>query len=951
MSPSDFLHAVLPTAGIYCLVSIGSRVQQAFFQDIDTLIEAGVAHDAKHSNVYFATASFTETGSRTADNALYQRSLFLDLDCKTTQYASKKDALLALDGFIAATNLPVPWIVSSGNGLHVYWTFTENIPVLVWKPVAERFKRLCSKHKFLIDTAVTGDIARILRIPGTHNWKDPENPKSVEVRVSSTPVDFDWFAAHVKEEVNGHDLVDAGAVEALIPGQRLKSDPNAVSMKIAESSTVRFKDIIKRTAQGSGCAQLAYYVDHASEDGMEPLWRAMLSLTKYCTDADEASTKLSDMHPYEPSRMREKLRLIKGPYACTAIDSLNPGVCSRCPHWGKITNPLILGRKITEAPTEEQTVQHDSIPQITYSRPAAPWGFFYGAKGGVFAKIPKEFSDGDVQDEEKCVVPYDVFVADTMRSGNDGSIHLVASRPSGMLDVVMPSKSLVSKDETLKFLAQHNVVAATGQDARFYHYIRASAGDMLHSRIERNMPDTFGWQPDGSFVLNNKQISNNEVRVVPMSPELVNLVANTTPAGTLDGWRNVVNLFIAKKKHDILFSMLTGFGSPLMEFTGHNGVAIHVQSHTSGTGKTVSLMLAASVFGHPVRSFVSIQSSVLATIHRMGLQNSIVVPIDEVTTKTRNTTEGAVGWAKEFLLAVTQGKGKERIDGATIKERRNITQWKLLALLSSNTSIIDGLTSSTTTTEGEINRILEIEMHDPLDLTREEEALVGTLLDNYGYAGYQFMRWVCNNKDTTRTIVQQVGDELQKIFNATGTERFWMAGITSIISAAILVGPKYANIIQLPVNGLINFSYQLVQKMRVATKTNTRTANDILNTFVREYYPNLLILRKKNDAVIAQMGLQDVTEETQTRTKVRGRVEHGFKPGVVTLYIERTVLNHHCYEMTFNSTSFINELKQSYHVDTDIRKSLFANTKSVGPRVRCVAIDIPESQWRDTDGA
>jgi hypothetical protein len=463
------------------------------------------------------------------------------------------------------------------------------------------------------------------------------------------------------------------------------------------------------------------------------------------------------------------------------------------------------------------------------------------------------------------------------------------------------------------------------------------------------MPDQFGWQPDGSFVLNNKQISKGDVRVVPVSPELVNLVANTTPSGTLDAWRNVVNLFIAKKKHDILFSMLTGFASPLMEFTGHNGVAIHVQSHASGTGKTISLMLAASVFGHPSRSFVSIQSSVLATIHRMGLQNSLVVPIDEVTTKTRSTTEGAVGWAKEFLLAVTQGKGKERIDGATIKERRNITQWKLLALLSSNTSIIDGLTSSTTTTEGEINRLLEIEMHAPLGLTREEEQLVGTLADNYGYAGYQFIKWVCDNKDIARAVVKQVGDELQSTFSARGTERFWMAGITAIISAALLVSPKYANVIKLPVHGIMEFAWSLLQKMRAAAHTNTRTANDILNTFVREYHPNLLILRKKNDAVIAQMGLQDITEETPTRTKVRGRVEHGFKPGVVTLYIERTVLNQHCYEMTFNSTAFISELRQNFHVNDDVRKSLFANTKTVGPRVRCVAIDIPEAQWRDVD--
>jgi len=943
MSPSDFLRVVLPSTGRYCLVGIGKRVQQHFFDDIDELVREAVALDERKINAYFATASFNDEGSRTADNALYQRSLFLDLDCKTTQYASKKDAAQALSTFVEATSLPTPHIVSSGNGLHVYWAFDGDVAIHEWRTVADRFKALCAKHSFVIDAGVTGDAARILRIPGTHNWKDPTHPKLVEVRLVGEP-EQNPFSTVVKltgAHINGyHDVTNS-----LIPGARLKASPDAVGVKLLENSTVRFKAILDRTLKGEGCEQLAYYINNAADDGMEPLWRGLLSITKCCTDADKAANALSALHPYSPTRMQEKLAAIKGPYGCDKFNGIQPGVCTGCKHWGKITNPLMLDRRIDAAPAEPKTFIVEQHEQIEYTRPSPPWGFKFGKKGGVFfSEKVSDDEDGEVV-QEKCVVPYDVFVTDTLRSGQDGGVHIVAQRPGGMLDVVMPTKSLVSKEETLKFLAQHNVVAATGQDARFYGFIRASAGDMLHTNVERNMPDSFGWQFDGSFVLNNKQITKGDVRVVPMSPELINLNANTTPAGTLDAWRNVVNLFVAKRKYDILFSMLTGFASPLMEFTGHNGVAVHVQSHTSGTGKTVSLMLAASVFGHPLRSFVSIQSSVLATIHRMGLQNSLVVPIDEVTTKTRSTTEGAVGWAKEFLLAVTQGKGKERIDGSTIRERRNTTQWKLLALLSSNTSIIDGLTASNTTTEGEIHRILEIEMHDALGLTRDEELLVGTLQHNYGYAGYQFIRWVCDNKETVRSVVSQVGTELQQRFNASGTERYWMAGATAIVAAALLVSPQYANIIKMPVQGITNFAEELIKKMRSAAGTNTRTATDILNAFVREYHPNLLVLRKKSDKVIAQMGLQEITEETQTRAKVRGRVEHDFKPGVVTLYIERAVLNHHCYEMTFNSTAFLKEIGQLYTVHTDVRKSMFANTKSASPRVRCVAIEIPEENW------
>jgi hypothetical protein len=77
---------------------------------------------------------------------------------------------------------------------------------------------------------------------------------------------------------------------------------------------------------------------------MEPLWRAHLSIAQKCEDGEKASVWLSSLHPYDEDRMRTKLAEIKGPYPCTKFDSENPGVCTGCAHWGKITNPLALGR-------------------------------------------------------------------------------------------------------------------------------------------------------------------------------------------------------------------------------------------------------------------------------------------------------------------------------------------------------------------------------------------------------------------------------------------------------------------------------------------------------------------------------------------------------------------------------------------------------------------------------
>lgn len=66
-------------------------------------------------------------------------------------------------------------MVRSGNGYHFYWILNE---FQYNKQAATEANRWLSKR---FDADSTVDMARLLRIPGTYNWKDPNNPKPVEV--------------------------------------------------------------------------------------------------------------------------------------------------------------------------------------------------------------------------------------------------------------------------------------------------------------------------------------------------------------------------------------------------------------------------------------------------------------------------------------------------------------------------------------------------------------------------------------------------------------------------------------------------------------------------------------------------------------------------------------------------------------------------------------------------
>ncbi|NBP80379.1 hypothetical protein EBU58_06610, partial [bacterium] len=116
----------------------------------------------------------------------------------------------------------------------------------------------------------------------------------------------------------------------------------------------RFRTILEKTANGTGCEQLRYIILN-QDKAEEPMWRAGLSIAQHCVDRDKAIHVISKKHPdYTPAATEKKAAQIKGPYTCNTFNGLNAGVCPECPNWGKIKSPILIGRQIQEAPVEEE---------------------------------------------------------------------------------------------------------------------------------------------------------------------------------------------------------------------------------------------------------------------------------------------------------------------------------------------------------------------------------------------------------------------------------------------------------------------------------------------------------------------------------------------------------------------------------------------------------------------
>lgn len=130
------------------------------------------------ADVYFACAEFATPDNRTANNAVGAWSFWMDFDVGEEKaaagkgYTCKKQVLAALDDFSVSTGLPQPNIlVASGGGIHAYTVLDTFLPSVQWVDAARKLKTICQAHGLQADPSRTADIASVLRVPGSLNYK------------------------------------------------------------------------------------------------------------------------------------------------------------------------------------------------------------------------------------------------------------------------------------------------------------------------------------------------------------------------------------------------------------------------------------------------------------------------------------------------------------------------------------------------------------------------------------------------------------------------------------------------------------------------------------------------------------------------------------------------------------------------------------------------------------
>ena len=847
----QFYEKALPSQGVYCVSGlINGRMSNRFTETLDGVLEEIEKLKGKKADVFVALGTF-EGYSRKADDCLFVRSFFIDLDVGEGKgFATKEDAHAEIESLLLQTGLPEPVRIDSGGGIHAYWIMDTDIPKDVWKPAAEIFKTICLEY-IAIDPVVTADAARIMRCPETFNQKTG-TPRPTSVITDTIHVyswqEFKSFLYGDTDEIIERPQ-EAQNILASIP-KGLDEDTKEI-LKL-DNFPRKFSVLAQKSIDDEGgCAQIKFICENA-QTLEEPMWFAGLSIAKFCDDGATAIHELSEDHPdYNHAKTEEKASRFPAPRTCAWFIDNYPSRCEGCQHRGNIISPITLAREFTPAKAnKEESVWEVSDTQTLPDFPEFLMPYVRGQHGGIyFVPAPKVDKKGvKHQDDPILILANNLYPVVRMVSPHEGEcLQMRLELPKdGHREFLLPMKHVYAKEAFKAIMSSNGVFFNSAHDQHLMNYIVKWGQFMQTTDKALLMRMQMGWTQERtdpewdrrSFVIGKKEITyKGEIIDAPSSPFVKGIAKHLTQHGTLQRWRESID-FLNNPEFELhAFAAMSGFGSPLMPYTSTSGVVMSLTGK-SGNGKTGAMYGGLSVFGHPKDLSVVKATDNGLTGRYLGLHN-LMFGLDEVGDKKAEELGN-------LIHGISHGKAKIRMQSSVNAEREYEMSASLIAVLTSNHGLYGILESKKMSLDGEAARLIELAMRKP-HLLEQDGTLGPKIFDafrfNYGHAGPIFMRHVVMEGDQyVLDRIKEWETRFLKDFGNYSEYRFYQN-----LVAANFTGAAIANEINLTGYDIERIYPKVIQQMidirETVVRVNFTDYQSLLGDFINKNMANILVLK------------------------------------------------------------------------------------------------------------
>lgn len=960
MTPTEFLQAVWPEHGFYCIATPFVPPNQTkavwahkVFSDIEeavTFVERQkeakdiffCVHSLKEEKVWNPSKTNLKTGElgayeiRKQSNTLQARAFFFDLDVDANdekKYATQAEALAGLKDFCAAAKLPRPLITSSGGGLHVYWLTEDPINSADWRQYAHKMRLLANHHKLKIDPSRTTDTASVLRVAGTYNHKKGLK-RPVEALTPANRIPNEKFYARIETALN-----DVGIVNSRLVNTPVDDAWDNLSKPAFDGPPVRLKAVIKT------CGIMA---DLMAKQGnfSEPVWYASLGIVQYCQNGEKLIHNWSAGHPdYSPDATEAKAyqwkTKVKGPTSCMKLQEVcGTDTCKSCPFYGKNANnpnwgPLVFARKndIAEDPVVETVVAEQVITQVI---PPPPKPYERLHSGQIVMTVKNK--EGD--DVKVPILPYDLYPLSRLVNGQMQTeqqtwrVHLPRSAPK---DFVLDADALYDRRKFLLTISNQGIYPTSKNVENLKDYMIAYIAKLQAEADAEAQCSQLGWNKElTQFVLADKILgTDGSVRPAKLSAQASRVSDTLAKSGTLEKQIELLNFYNKPGYEAAQLLILCSLGAPLFHATGQYGAVVNASGDT-GVSKSTSIYTAASIWGDPeVYTLNGTDGGVTAKFRneRMTTLSNLPVCLDEITHMSPQE-------ASALVMNITQPGGRGRLTKEGVEKAAPLGKKSTLLLSSANSSLHNLLSTNNTAGTAGSMRVIELYFKQTGHHSKEEaDRFLREIKQNYGHIGEPFMMEVVKNRQAVDDRVIRVMTEIDRMAHITSGERFWSAGL-----AVALVSCEIGNrlgLISYDRNNLQNWCIRkLLPSMRNIVVESYDNPISILADYLEVINSDLLVAHKPHSGGNIPSIVQ----------KPRGQMLGHYEIEDRKLWLLRKGFKDYCAKIGANAFKIIEDLSvpttdqtgkiRRVIIHKDIKKVLGAGTDLAKAQSRCLCIDM-----------
>jgi putative DNA primase/helicase len=356
---------------------------------------------------------------------------------------------------------------------------------------------------------------------------------------------------------------------------------------------------------------------------------------------------------------------------------------------------------------------------------------------------------------ESWACPHPILITKILSNAETGFIRVqLAFKVRGKWIEKFVDKETISSASKIISLSNYGIMVNSENAKNLIRYLTDIESLNADTIVEQVSTSRLGWI-NGEFMPYGKNILlDNE--------QAFRTVFNSIKEhGIREKWYDLARKIRSSGRFEPYINLIASISSPIVEMV--NGLPFIVDLYgKTGNGKTVSMMLASSVWANPSDNeyITDPKSTVTALELRLNFLNNFPMLIDDMA-QLKNKYDGDFS---ELVYFLCSGKGKDRANQSLSINKSTI--WKNVIIVNSEHSMI-----TETMQGGAINRIIDIEAKSGA-FFENGNYVVEILKENYGFCGKEFVDLLKKiGIDEVKKMQRQFADDIALCAKKIGVEK------------------------------------------------------------------------------------------------------------------------------------------------------------------------------------